>query len=71
MSADDDESNLKFTKSEMEQRHLIGVIGDKETVTGMLLAGIGNVDGRQRRNFFKVDNSILCNSQTNNTTITT
>lgn len=68
MSADDDESNLKFTKSEMEQRHLIGVIGDKETVTGMLLAGIGNVDSRQRRNFFKVDNSIHCNPVTNNTT---
>lgn len=29
----------------------------KDTVTGMLLAGIGNVDSLQKRNFLIVDNS--------------
>jgi V-type H+-transporting ATPase subunit F len=35
--------------------HLMAVIGDEETVTGMLLAGIGNVDARRTSNFFVVD----------------
>mmetsp|Transcript_8880 Transcript_8880/g.31513 ORF Transcript_8880/g.31513 Transcript_8880/m.31513 type:complete len:133 (+) Transcript_8880:116-514(+) len=33
----------------------IGVIGDEDTVTGMLLAGIGAVDGQGKRNFLIVD----------------
>jgi len=34
---------------------LMAVIGDEETVTGMLLAGIGNVDARRSANFMVVD----------------
>jgi len=34
---------------------LIAVIGDEETVTGMLLAGVGNVDARRTSNFMVVD----------------
>jgi hypothetical protein len=35
------------------------VIGDEETVTGMLLAGVGNVDARRTSNFMVVDSSEL------------
>ena len=38
---------------------LIAVIGDEETVTGMLLAGVGNVDARRTSNFMVVDSSDL------------
>ena len=34
---------------------LIGVIGDEDTVTGFLLAGVGNVDVRRNTNFLVVD----------------
>mmetsp|Transcript_100674 Transcript_100674/g.224824 ORF Transcript_100674/g.224824 Transcript_100674/m.224824 type:complete len:134 (-) Transcript_100674:82-483(-) len=33
----------------------IGVIGDEDTVTGMLLAGVGQVDGQGKKNFLIVD----------------
>merc|ERR1712203_963727 len=33
----------------------IGVIGDEDTVTGMVLAGIGHVDGQGKKNFLLVD----------------
>jgi len=36
---------------------LLSVIGDEDTVTGMLLAGVGNVDARAKKNFFVVDSS--------------
>lgn len=36
---------------------LIAVIGDEDTVTGMLLAGVGNVDARKASNFMVVDSS--------------
>ena len=43
-------------KKSMEQNGaLIAVIGDEETVTGMLLAGVGNVDARRTSNFLVVD----------------
>ena len=32
----------------------IGVIGDEDTVTGMVLAGIGHIDGNGRKNFLVV-----------------
>jgi V-type H+-transporting ATPase subunit F len=35
---------------------LIAVIADEDTVTGLLLAGVGNVDARRKSNFFVVDN---------------
>jgi hypothetical protein len=53
-------------------RNLIAVIGDevcvsflymtlmlKDTVTGILLAGVGHVDASHKPNFFVVDNSKL------------
>lgn len=47
-------------KKGMEQHGaLIAVIGDEETVTGMLLAGVGNVDARRTSNFMVVDSSEL------------
>ena len=33
----------------------VGVIGDEDTVTGMVLAGVGHVDGQGRKNFLVVD----------------
>lgn len=40
-----------------QDRTLLAVIGDEDTVTGMLLAGIGNVsDEDGSRNFYVVDN---------------
>lgn len=36
---------------------LIGVIGDEDTVTGFLLAGVGNMDARRKSNFLIVDSS--------------
>eukprot|EP00325_Prymnesiales_sp_UTEX-LB-985_P020962 CAMPEP_0174716288 /NCGR_PEP_ID=MMETSP1094-20130205/23601_1 /TAXON_ID=156173 /ORGANISM="Chrysochromulina brevifilum, Strain UTEX LB 985" /LENGTH=126 /DNA_ID=CAMNT_0015915993 /DNA_START=30 /DNA_END=410 /DNA_ORIENTATION=+ len=34
---------------------LVAVIGDEDTVTGMLLAGVGEVDARRTANFMVVD----------------
>ncbi|PVU91621.1 hypothetical protein BB561_004304 [Smittium simulii] len=36
----------------LKDRNLIAIIGDEESVTGMLLTGIGNVDQNQKANFF-------------------
>merc|ERR1711879_597342 len=36
----------------------VGLIGDEDTVTGMLLAGIGHVDGQGKKNF------LICDSKT-------
>merc|ERR1711862_154263 len=33
----------------------IAVIGDEDTVTGMVLAGVGQVDGQGKKNFLIVD----------------
>jgi len=33
----------------------VGIIGDEDTVTGMLLAGVGHVDGQGKKNFLIVD----------------
>lgn len=44
---------------DLSNRHLMGIIGDQDTVTGMLLAGAGNIDSRQKKNFFIVDSSII------------
>ena len=36
---------------------LLGVIADEETVTGFLLAGVGDVNTRMKKNFLTVTNS--------------
>ena len=36
----------------------IGLIGDEDTVTGMLLAGVGHVDGQGKKNFLVVDSKV-------------
>ena len=41
------------------QRSLISVIGDEDTVTGLLLSGIGNIDSKNSPNFLIVDASKL------------
>ncbi|KAG9006034.1 H(+)-transporting V1 sector ATPase subunit F [Tulasnella sp. 427] len=38
-----------------KDRILIAAIGDEDTITGLLLAGIGNVDNKQKKNFLVVD----------------
>ncbi|CAN6273894.1 unnamed protein product [Urochloa humidicola] len=35
---------------------LIAIIADEDTVTGFLLAGVGNVDLRKKTNYLIVDN---------------
>ncbi|EPZ31988.1 ATPase, V1 complex, subunit F domain-containing protein [Rozella allomycis CSF55] len=42
--------------SNVKDRCLIAIIGDEDTVTGCLLAGVGHVDARQKSNFLVVDN---------------
>ncbi|KAF8624840.1 hypothetical protein AX15_005721 [Amanita polypyramis BW_CC] len=36
-------------------RSLLAVIGDEDSITGLLLAGIGHVDQQQRKSFLIVD----------------
>ncbi|KAJ2892783.1 H(+)-transporting V1 sector ATPase subunit F [Coemansia aciculifera] len=38
-----------------KDRTLIAAIGDEDTITGLLLAGIGDIDSHQRPNFLVVD----------------
>ncbi|KAI8807049.1 ATPase, V1 complex, subunit F [Cladochytrium replicatum] len=38
-----------------KDRSLIAVIGDEDSVTGLLLAGVGHIDNKQRSNFLVVD----------------
>lgn len=40
--------------AQYKQRTLIGVIGDEDTITGLLLAGVGNVDAQRKSNFLVV-----------------
>lgn len=39
-----------------KERVLLSVIGDQDTVTGLLLGGIGQLNSKQEPNFFIVDN---------------
>ncbi|KAI8913235.1 ATPase, V1 complex, subunit F [Gorgonomyces haynaldii] len=39
----------------VKERILLAVIGDEDAVTGLLLAGIGQIDSKQRSNFCVVD----------------
>ncbi|KAJ1554897.1 H(+)-transporting V1 sector ATPase subunit F, partial [Nowakowskiella sp. JEL0078] len=38
-----------------KERSLIAVMGDEDSVTGLLLGGIGHIDGKQKANFLVVD----------------
>ncbi|KAG2077013.1 vacuolar ATP synthase [Suillus decipiens] len=38
-----------------KDRNLIAVIGDEDSITGLLLAGIGHVNEHQKKNFLVVD----------------
>ncbi|GHJ88208.1 hypothetical protein NliqN6_4610 [Naganishia liquefaciens] len=38
-----------------KDRTLIAVIGDEDSITGLLLAGIGHVNQQQKKNFLTVD----------------
>ncbi|KAG4090763.1 ATPase, V1 complex, subunit F [Neocallimastix lanati (nom. inval.)] len=39
----------------LRERSLLALIGDEDTVTGLLLAGIGHIDSKQKPNFLIVD----------------
>ncbi|KAG5518553.1 hypothetical protein PMAC_002949 [Pneumocystis sp. 'macacae'] len=41
--------------SSIRDRTLIGIIGDEDSVTGFLLAGIGYVDNEHKKNFLVVN----------------
>eukprot|EP00126_Sphaerothecum_destruens_P001609 Sdes_comp15021_c0_seq1m3789 len=41
--------------SHLKEGTLIAVIGDEDSVTGFLLAGVGEVDSKRRSNFLIVD----------------
>ncbi|CAO3672987.1 unnamed protein product [Umbelopsis ramanniana] len=43
-----------------KDRNLIAVIGDEDSVTGLLLAGIGHTNQQQKKNFLVVDASKIC-----------
>lgn len=38
-----------------EKRNFLAVIGDEDSVTGLLLAGVGHVDEEKNKNFTVVD----------------
>ncbi|KAG1787865.1 ATPase, V1 complex, subunit F [Suillus plorans] len=40
-----------------KDRNLIAVIGDEDSITGLLLAGVGHINEHQRKNFLVVDSS--------------
>lgn len=43
------------SSSASKERNLLAVIGDEDSITGLLLAGIGHVNERQEKNFLVVD----------------
>ena len=47
-----------------KDRVLIAVIGDEDSVTGLLLAGIGHTSQKMQSNFLLVDASQLVNRNT-------
>nr|XP_018259079.1 V-type proton ATPase subunit F [Kwoniella dejecticola CBS 10117]OBR81237.1 V-type proton ATPase subunit F [Kwoniella dejecticola CBS 10117] len=46
---------MATTTTNPKDRTLLAVIGDEDSVTGLLLAGIGHVDQNQNKNFLIVD----------------
>ncbi|CAM6090917.1 unnamed protein product [Calypogeia fissa] len=47
---------MAAAQSTSRNSSLIAIIGDEDTVTGFLLAGVGNVDLRRKTNYLVVDN---------------
>ncbi|KAG0703145.1 ATPase, V1 complex, subunit F [Suillus ampliporus] len=45
-----------------KDRNLIAVIGDEDSITGLLLAGIGHINEHQRKNFLIVDSKTQISS---------
>ncbi|EDR16055.1 uncharacterized protein LACBIDRAFT_181240 [Laccaria bicolor S238N-H82] len=43
------------TTTSFKDRNLIAVIGDEDSITGLLLAGIGHINEHQKKNFLVVD----------------
>ncbi|GAA5843082.1 hypothetical protein JCM5353_000908 [Sporobolomyces roseus] len=43
------------SSAQYRDRTLIATIGDEDTITGLLLAGTGHIDGRGKKNFMVVD----------------
>ncbi|KAJ4476673.1 ATPase, V1 complex, subunit F [Lentinula aciculospora] len=43
------------SNSSFKDRQLLAVIGDEDSITGLLLAGIGHVNEQQKKNFLVVD----------------
>ncbi|KAK9764722.1 H(+)-transporting V1 sector ATPase subunit F [Basidiobolus ranarum] len=46
---------MSAANNQYKDRNFIAVIGDEDTVTGLLLAGVGHIDSRQKSNFLVVD----------------
>jgi V-type H+-transporting ATPase subunit F len=53
-----------MAKNIKEKTMLIGIIGDEDTVTGMLLTGIGERNVKGETNFFTIDASIFFKKET-------
>jgi len=43
------------TSTSIKNRNLLAVIGDEDSITGLLLAGIGHINENQKKNFLVVD----------------
>ncbi|KAG6889363.1 H(+)-transporting V1 sector ATPase subunit F [Termitomyces sp. Mi166 len=44
-----------MTTTSFKDRNLIAVIGDEDSITGLLLAGVGHMNEQQKKNFLVVD----------------
>jgi len=44
-----------MTHAPSKERNLLAVIGDEDSITGLLLAGIGHINESQKKNFLIVD----------------
>ncbi|KAI5899064.1 vacuolar ATP synthase [Schizophyllum commune H4-8] len=43
------------SSTSFKDRNLIAVIGDEDSITGLLLAGVGHINEQQKKNFLIVD----------------
>jgi len=44
-----------MSSTSFKDRNLLAVIGDEDSITGLLLAGVGHVNEHQKKNFLVVD----------------